>query len=92
MTKFYLMTQNDCSNCETVKRMLAGPLKKVLNTSDQIDLEIIHRETSPQEFESIASTFKVQSTPALINTSTGQQLYRWGLGEVADFLRGRSNV
>ena len=82
-TRFVLLTQDNCPNCERLKLMLDKPLKGQFN--DQI--ELVHREERSSDFEALVSEFGVQSTPALIDRERGEVLRNTGgLGEVKNFL------
>lgn len=80
---FVLLTQDDCPNCERLKRMLAGPLKGQFD--DQI--ETVHRQRQPEGFDRWVSHYDLRSVPALIRLADGAQVRETGgLGEVKGFL------
>ena len=82
-TRFVLLTQDNCPNCERLKLMLARPLK------GQFDSQIVtvHREQNATEFGALTEQYGVQSTPALIDRERGEVLRNTGgLGEVKNFL------
>ncbi|WP_261665207.1 thioredoxin family protein [Deinococcus sp. Marseille-Q6407] len=82
-TRFILLTQDHCPNCERLRLMLDKPLKGQFN--DQID--VVHREQNTAEFEALTTEYGVQSTPALIDRERGAILRNTGgLGEVKNFL------
>lgn len=81
---FILLTQDQCPNCERLKKMLAGPLK------GQFDAQIqtLHRQSAPTDFEAVTGQYGVQSVPALIHRESGAVLRdTGGLGEVKAFLQ-----
>lgn len=81
---FVLLTQDNCPNCDRLKKMLAGPLKSQFH--DQI--EVIHRQMMPEWFEELTAQHGVRSTPALIRVTDGAQVRDPGsLGEVKGFLQ-----
>lgn len=80
---FLLLTQNDCPNCERLKKMLAGPLKGQFDSQ----IEQVHRQSEPEQFAMLAERFGVRSVPALIRRADGTQPRDSGsLGEVKGFL------
>lgn len=82
-TRFALLTQDQCVNCDRLKLMLAKPLK------GQFDSQIttVHREQNAMEFEELAAQYGVASTPVLIDLERGEVLRNTtGLGEVKKFL------
>ncbi|WP_291426856.1 thioredoxin fold domain-containing protein [Deinococcus sp.] len=81
---FILLTQDDCPNCERLKKMLAGPLGGAFDEK----IEVIHRQSSPQRFSELAQTHRVQSLPALVHHRGAVLLKTSGLGEVQRFLVG----
>lgn len=84
-TRFVLLTQDNCPNCERLKLMLAKPLRGQFD--DQI--ETLHREERSADFEALAAEYGVQSTPVLIDRERGEVLRNaGGLGEVKNFLMG----
>lgn len=84
MTKrpFILLTQDDCPNCERLKKMLSGPLKGQFD--DQI--EVIHRQSRLDDFTALAQAHRIQSAPALLRRGGTLLLNTGGLGEVRAFL------
>lgn len=80
---FVLLTQDDCPNCERLKKMLAGPLKGQFDG----EIETVHRQSEPERFIALVERFHVQSVPALIRVADGGQArVTDGLGEVKSFL------
>lgn len=79
---FVLLTQDDCPNCERIKKMLAGPLKGAF--AEQI--EVVHRQHSTERFAALAQAHQIQSVPALIHANGAVLLNTSGLGEVQRFL------
>lgn len=80
---FLLLTQDNCPNCERLKKMLAGPLKGAFD--DQI--ELVHRQSQPEEFGQWVTRYDLQSVPALIRLSDDVRMRdTGGLGEVKGFL------
>lgn len=82
-TRFVLLTQDQCPNCDRLKLMLQKPLK------GQFDGQIttVHREQHAAEFEGLAAQYAVVSTPVLIDLERGEVLRNTGgLGEVKNFL------
>lgn len=77
-----LLTQDDCPNCERLKKMLAGPLKGAFDGQ----IEVVHRQSSPERFSELAQTHQVQSLPALVHHGGAVLLNTSGLGEVQRFL------
>ncbi len=83
---FLLLTQDHCSSCERLKKMLAGPLRGQFD--DQI--EVVHRQTRSAAFEQLATQYSLRSVPALIRRADGAQLRETGgLGLVKEFLSAR---
>lgn len=81
---FLLLTQDDCPNCERLKKMLAGPLKGAFDEQ----IEVVHRQSNPERFSELAQTHQVQSLPVLVHHSGAVLLNTSGLGEVQRFLLG----
>ena len=79
---YLLLTQDSCPNCETLKRMIAGPLKGRYDAQ----IERVHRESDPERFKELTEQYGVQAAPALIRRSDGTRLTRLGIGEVRAFL------
>lgn len=82
---FVMLTQDDCPNCERLKKMLAGPLK------GQFDAQIqtVHRQSAPEQFDQLTAQYNLRSVPALIRVADGMQVRDAGsLGEVKAFLAG----
>lgn len=81
---FILLTQDNCPNCDRFKLMLKGPLKGQFD--DQI--QTVHRQSHPEQFEALTSQHHIQSVPALIDGRGRVLLNLGGLGEVKAFLQG----
>ncbi|WP_369409309.1 thioredoxin [Deinococcus arboris] len=81
---FVLFTQDACPACETLKRMLALPLRGAFD--DQI--EVVHRQEQPERFEALAEACRLTRTPALLHRPSGRLLLdTGGLGPVKAFLQ-----
>ena len=83
MADFLLLTQDACPGCERLKRMLAGPLRGTFDGR----IRAVHRQSDPEAFAALTAQYGVQSVPALIRVSDGEQARNVdGLGEVRAFL------
>lgn len=79
---FALLTQDDCPNCDRLKRMLAQPLKGQYDAR----VQVIHRQQQPDAFAALTAQHDLRATPALIHTPSGDVLrVPGGLGEVKAF-------
>nr|WP_255639453.1 thioredoxin [Deinococcus betulae] len=64
--------------------MLALPLRGAFD--DQI--EVVHRQEQPEQFETLAETYHLSRTPALLHRPSGKLLLdTGGLGAVKAFLQ-----
>ncbi|GAA5504401.1 thioredoxin fold domain-containing protein [Deinococcus antarcticus] len=79
---FVLLTQNDCPNCERLKKMLSGPLRNAYQGS----IRVVHREEQAEEFTTLADLHGIQSVPTLIHATGAVLRNTGGLGEVKLFL------
>ncbi|UBV43653.1 thioredoxin [Deinococcus taeanensis] len=80
---FVLFTQDQCPQCEMLKRMLALPLRGAFDEQ----IEVLHRQADPQAFEALADAHALARTPALLHRPTGRLLLDTGsLGAVKAFL------
>ncbi|GAA5533327.1 thioredoxin [Deinococcus aluminii] len=80
---FVLLTQEHCPQCERLERMLAGPLKGQFTGQ----IEVVHRQQRPAEFEALAQAYGIRATPMLLHRPSGEVLLGpTGLGEVHRFL------
>ncbi|MDR6217667.1 thioredoxin [Deinococcus soli (ex Cha et al. 2016)] len=80
---FVLFTQDQCPQCETLKRMLTLPLRGAFD--DQI--EVLHRQQNPDAFTALADAHGLARTPALLHRPSGKLLLDTGsLGAVKAFL------
>lgn len=80
---FILLTQDHCPTCERLERMLAGPLKGQFIGQ----IEVVHRQQHPAEFEALARAHGLRTTPALIHRPSREVMTApAGLGEVRRFL------
>lgn len=79
---FFLLVQDACPECERLKRMLAGPLKGQYDSS----ITLLHRQDNEDAFQQLAKKHSIRTTPAFINSASGEVLLRTGLGEVKAFL------
>lgn len=81
---FVLLTQEDCPNCERLKKMLAGPLRGTFDGQ----IEVVHRQSDPDAFEEQTRLHGLQSVPVLIHRISGAALLgSQGLGEIKRFLQ-----
>ncbi|MBZ9712089.1 thioredoxin [Deinococcus multiflagellatus] len=81
---FVLFTQAQCPACEVLARMLALPLRGAFG--DQI--EVLHRQERPVDFEALAGRHGLARTPALLHRPSGELLLETGsLGTVKAFLQ-----
>ncbi len=69
-TRFVILSQDDCPRCERLKMMLAQPLRGRY----QGDLTVIHRQTQPELFKTLAEIYSVSSTPVIIHQASGKVL------------------
>jgi len=81
--EFVLLTQDACSGCERLKKMLAGPLKGKFDTQ----IEVVHRQSVPERFAELTQAHQVQTLPALVHVSGEVLRNPSGLGEVQRFLQ-----
>lgn len=79
---FILLTQDDCPQCERLKKMLTAPLK------GQFDAHIktIHRQQHPTEFKQLTETHAVRSVPAIIAQNGEVLRQTQNLSDVRSFL------
>jgi hypothetical protein len=83
---FILLTQDNCPNCERLKRMLAGPLKGVFDAQ----IEVIHRQFQAERFMKLVDEYGIQTTPALLKVGGSVLLNTSSLGDVRTFLSERN--
>lgn len=79
---FVLLTQDNCPNCEQLKKMLSAPLRGAFDDK----IEVLHRQQNPEGFLAVSSQYGAMTTPALIDRRSGALLSNLGLGEVKRFL------
>lgn len=80
---FVLFTQDQCPQCETLKRMLALPLRGAFDNQ----IEVLHRQEQPDAFAQLAEAHALARTPALLHRPSGKLLLDTGsLGAVKAFL------
>ena len=60
--KVQMLTQTPCPKCDNLKMFL----KMGLGDKYQDDIEIVHAQDKPEQFNELAKAFQVQSTPVLI--------------------------
>ena len=60
--KIQMLTQNDCPKCDNLKRFLdmglGGKYKE--------DIEIVHKQETPERYDEVKAPFTIMSTPVLI--------------------------
>ncbi|MFC4454784.1 thioredoxin [Deinococcus sonorensis] len=84
---FVLLTQDHCPACERLERMLSGPLKGQFTPQ----IEVVHRQRDPEEFEHLTRLHAVRSTPTLLHRPSAALLHPTGLSEVHRFFQTRLN-
>ena len=84
MNKPYIMlTKDSCPQCTQLKMMLAKPMKGKFDSV----IEIVHKETNPEEFARYVQEYNVQSTPVIISLDRSVTLNRFDSGpRIAAFL------
>lgn len=84
MTKFIMLTQDNCNRCERLKLLLKKPLK---GEFDEVIITV-HRQDNPDEFLASVRKYQVGSTPVLINTETSEVMTNFDNGlQVRRFLQ-----
>lgn len=69
-TPFVLLSQDDCPRCERLKVLLESPLRGRYRD----DITVVHRQSHPELFQTIAEAYGVKSTPVLIRQTGGEVL------------------
>jgi glutaredoxin len=83
MKDYILLSKDNCPQCENLKKMLAKPMK---GKFDDV-IQVVHKETNPEEFDRYAKEYNIQSTPAIISLKTDTTLNRFDSGpRIAAFL------
>ncbi len=77
----YLLTQNDCPQCESIKQFLKHGLAGKYDGA----IEIVNRQEDEDRFMSMVSEHSVRTTPCLI---AGEDLLRQPtIGNIEEFIK-----
>lgn len=60
--KIQMLTQNDCPKCDNLKRFLDLGLGGKYTE----DIEIVHKQNTPERYDEVKEPFTIMSTPVLI--------------------------
>ena len=77
MTRYVMLTQDNCIQCNILKGMLDNVLKGKYNDN----ITVVHRQSDEDTFMEYAGEYRLQGVPALINVETKEVLkdFRHGL-------------